>query len=184
MVHPQLETLTSEFLAALDRLHLLAAKVPDADWTRRRDPQRWSVAECVAHLNLTSTAYLPLIRTALTEAKAVGGPAPARYRRDPTGWLLWVMMGPPVRVRTQTIAAFVPEAGQAPDRLVAEFERLQDAQVAALREASGLPLGRVRITSPFNARLTYNLYSCFSILARHQHRHLWQAARVWPVDRR
>jgi hypothetical protein len=25
----------------------------------------------------------------------------------------------------------------------------------------------------------YNLYSCFTILPRHQHRHLWQAERVW-----
>jgi len=25
----------------------------------------------------------------------------------------------------------------------------------------------------------YNLYACFTILPRHQHRHLWQAERVW-----
>jgi len=37
----------------------------------------------------------------------------------------------------------------------------------------------VRVTSPFNARVRYNLYACFTILPRHQHRHLWQAERVW-----
>lgn len=179
-MHPQLDTLATEYLDALDRLHALVAAVPADRWPERRDPDRWSVSECVAHLNLTSQAYLPLIHDALAEARATGAAAPARYRRDPAGWLLWATMGPPVRIRTRTIAAFVPEGRQRPDQLVAEFERLQDAQVAALREASGLPLGRVRITSPFNPRLTYNLYSCFGILARHQHRHLWQADRVWP----
>jgi len=40
-------------------------------------------------------------------------------------------------------------------------------------------LSQVRVTSPFNARVRYNLYACFTILPRHQHRHLWQAERVW-----
>jgi len=25
----------------------------------------------------------------------------------------------------------------------------------------------------------YNLFACFTILPLHQHRHLWQAERVW-----
>jgi hypothetical protein len=63
--------------------------------------------------------------------------------------------------------------------IIDEFSRLQAEQIACVREADGLPLGRVRITSPFDARLKYNLYACFTILPRHQHRHLWQAERVW-----
>ena len=35
------------------------------------------------------------------------------------------------------------------------------------------------MTSPFNARMRYNLYAGFSTLPRHQHRHLQQAERVW-----
>jgi hypothetical protein len=44
-----------------------------------------------------------------------------------------------------------------------------------VHEAEGLPLHRVKIVSPFNARVRYNLFSALSILPRHQHRHLWQA---------
>jgi hypothetical protein len=47
-------------------------------------------------------------------------------------------------------------------------------------QADGLPLTAVRVTSPFNPRARHNLYACFTILPRHQHRHLWQAERVWP----
>jgi hypothetical protein len=178
-VHPQLEPLTVEFLEALDRLHLLVDRVAANRWAYRTDPKRWSVAECVAHLNLSSAAYLPLLTHAVAEARAVGTPAPGRYRHNPVGWLLWRTMGPPVRLRTRTIAAFVPSATAPAPQLVAEFEQLQEAQVALLRAADGLPLGRVMVTSPFNARVRYNLYSCFAILARHQHRHLWQAEQVW-----
>lgn len=178
-MHPQLDLLAEEFLEALDRLHLLADGVAANRWAYRTDPKRWSVAECVAHLNLTAVEYLPLLERAVAEARAIGGPAPRRHRHNPVGWLLWRTMGPPVRLRTRTIAAFVPAATAPATELVAEFERLQDLQMAQLRVADGLPLGRVRITSPFNARVRYNLYSCFAILARHQHRHLWQAEQVW-----
>lgn len=179
-MHPQLTALADEFLAALDRLHALVEVVPATDWPRRRHPARWSVAECVAHLNLTSRAYLPLLTAAVAEARALGGTAPRRHRRDPAGWLLWATMGPPVRIRTRTIAAFIPEAAADRDELVAEFERLQDAQLAVLGAADGLPLGRVRVASPFNPKVRYNLFACFGILVRHQHRHLWQAGQVWP----
>src|SRR5256886_2547279 len=93
--------------------------------------------------------------------------------------ILWATMGPPVRFRIKTIARFLPSGVAAPELLVQEFDRLQAAQLDCLAQADGLPLSQVRVTSPFNARVRYNLYACFTILPRHQHRHLWQAERVW-----
>jgi len=52
------------------------------------------------------------------------------------------------------------------------------------READGLPVDRIRIASPFDARLKYSLYAALTILPRHQHRHLWQAERVLEGLRR
>jgi hypothetical protein len=62
--------------------------VPAARWPQRPAPGRWSVAECIAHLNLTSTAFLQLLRPALDEARRSGHRPPSRYRRDPLGWIL------------------------------------------------------------------------------------------------
>ena len=58
-LHPQLQAIVSEFEQALARLHALAAELPEPAWTWRPAPKRWSVGECIAHLNLTSAAYLP-----------------------------------------------------------------------------------------------------------------------------
>jgi hypothetical protein len=63
--------------------------------------------------------------------------------------------------------------------MLAKFDRLQAEQVRYLEESDGRPLGRVRVDSPFSPGRSYNLYSCFTILARHQLRHLGQAERVW-----
>lgn len=177
-MHPQLEAVVREFRSAEARLRRLADAVPAGWWSRRADPARWSMAECVAHLNLTAAAFLPLIRTATAEARAIGGPPPARYRRDPVGWLLWRTAGPPVRHRVRTTAAFIPAEPGSEAGLLETFAARQVEQVEAVRHADGLPVHRVRITSPFNARLRYSLFSCLTILPPHQHRHLWQAERV------
>lgn len=177
-MHPQLQAIADDLHGARDRLRRLAATVPEPLWTRRPDPHRWSVAECVAHLNLTSAAYLPLLDSALAEARALREPAPRRYRRDPLGWLLWSVMAPPVRMRVRTTAPFVPEATASPQELVREFDHLQEEQLRRVEQADGLPLGKVRVPSPFDARVKYNLYACLGILPRHQHRHLWQAEQA------
>jgi hypothetical protein len=177
-MHPQLQVITDQFAAAQTRLHALAEATPEDWWSRRGDPARWSAGECVAHLNLTARAFLPLIRRALDEGRRAVSPPPSRYRRDPIGWLLWRSMGPPVRHRFRTTAPFVPSGAEPLARAVETFDRLQAEQMGCVADAEGLPLGALRITSPFNARIRYNLYSCLTILPLHQHRHLWQAEQV------
>jgi hypothetical protein len=135
----------------------------------------------VEHLNLTADAYLPLLRDALERARRLSGSAPRRYRRDPIGWILWRTQGPPVRRRMKTIPRFLPGSKRPHTELMAEFERLQDDQISCVRAADGLRLGQVWIRSPFDPRIRYNTYSCLTILSRHQHRHLWQAERVWAT---
>lgn len=173
-MHPQLETIAAEFRQA-QRLLAELARAPAAHWSARPAPTAWSAAECIAHLNLTSRAVLPRIRVGLQEARAIVAAPPRRYRRDPLGWLLWRTMAPPVRLRMKAPASFVPVSTAAPEALVAEFEALQRKQLACVEEADCLPITRVRVRSPFDARVRYNLYSCLSILPRHQLRHLVQA---------
>lgn len=177
-MHPQLEAIAADYEAARERLHRLARETPAKVWTRRPQPSRWSMAECVAHLNLTSAAFRLPVERALLLGRSLGAPPPKRYRRDPIGWLLWRVSGPPARHRTRTTAPFVPQGATPLAQLLEDFDRLQDEQQAWVRAASGLPLGELRIVSPFDARIRYNLYACLTILPRHQHRHLWQAEQA------
>jgi hypothetical protein len=184
-LHPQLAEVVGSLDEASSRLRRLAGELPPERWSARRDPDRWSVAECVAHLNLTSRAYLPLLMEALAEARAINAPIPERYRRDVRGWLIARMAGPMpglgrLRVgRMRTPVAFVPEGELPRERVLAEFEGLQEELAALVREGNGLPLGRVQVVSPFDARMRYTLWSAFTILPAHEHRHLEQAERVW-----
>lgn len=180
-MHPQIAAIVADFEAARARLRHLVDRTAAEAWSVRPAPERWSADECVAHLNLTARAFLPLLRAALAEARALGGTAPARLRRDPVGWLISTMSGPMRRVgrvrvgRVRTASAFVPTGDRPRDALVAEFDALQDEQIALVRDADGLPIDRVRIVSPFDARARYSAYSALYTLPRHQHRHIEQA---------
>ena len=180
-MNAQLKQVLEEYESAQQRAHVLAAAVPEVTWLRRPDPNSWSAGECLAHLNLTSLAFLPVLRDAIGKAREMPAPTSHRYRRDPIGWLLWKIMGPPVRFRVKTAPSFVPNANRTRDEMIAEFDIFQEEQIACVKEADGLPISRVKVPSPFDARVKYNLYACLSILPRHQHRHLWQAEGAWKT---
>ena len=177
--NPQLLVVTEDYLSALERLRLLDQEVDGERWGLRSQPQRWSVSECVAHLNVTSRFFIPELERAVREARSLGVAPVRRYRRDPVGWLLYKIMPPPVRFRAKAPSRLVPEANVAKDESIREFEQLQEVQVGLLHQVEGLAIDRVKVPSPFNSRISYNLFAAFSILPLHQHRHLWQAEQVW-----
>ena len=182
---PQLARIVAGFEQAQRRLHRLVDALPPERWAERRDPARWSVAECVAHLNLTGAAYVPLVRAALDEARRLPQRAVTRYRRDAVGVLIGMMAGPLPEVggvrlgRVRTAAPFVPTGDLTQAAVLGEFDRLQGEQIALVREADGLPIDRVTVRSPFDSRVRYNAYACLVILPRHHDRHLAQAEQVW-----
>jgi DinB superfamily len=177
-VQPQLDEIISEFNSASTRLRNLHRTIAPGAWTRRPSPESWSPGECVAHLNLTSLAMLPLVRQGLQDAQRLGRSATGPYRRDIIGWLVWRTISSPGRFKAKTISAFVPSSDRTAEEIMAEFDRLQAEQIAVTREADGLPIDRVKMTSPFNAKVRYNIFAALSILPRHQHRHLWQAEQA------
>lgn len=177
-MNAQLLEIADQLRGATARVHGLREAVPAERWPVRNDPDRWSVSECIEHLNLTSAAFVPLLEAGLEEARR-HQVTPGRYRRGFLGWALWKMTGPEARGRMQAPAAFVPERSPPAESAVSGFERWQRVLLELLMASDGLPIDRVTMTSPFNARMHYNLYAGLSTLPRHQHRHLQQAERVW-----
>lgn len=180
----QLTDVEREFESALDHVRRLVTSYDEALWRQRPASGGWSAAECVAHLNLTSEACLPSMDEGLTDARARGPDSTTRrFRRDPMGWLLWKGSQPNPRMKIKTGAPFVPTGDHPRDLLIADFERLQREQLALLRAADGLPIDRVKVKSAFIERIRYSLYSVFTILSIHQHRHLTQAERALEAVR-
>jgi hypothetical protein len=176
-MHPQLQQVVDEFETATARFRELVNRTTDDEWARRPAPEKWSVSECIAHLNLSAEAFVPKLRKAMDGLPRNVGTR--RMRRSAFGWMLWRIMPPPVRFsRAPTIPAMVPGSELDRATLTADFLRWQEEQLRLVRDADGTPIDRVRIRSPFSARVTYDVFSALSILPRHEHRHLWQAEQA------
>lgn len=175
---PQLRALAAEFAEARQRAHRLAHELPEEIWTLRPEPERWSIAEQILHLNLASRAYLPVIEEAIARWRdsATFGDGP--YRRDFLGWMLARLVEPPVRLRVKTRDAFVPVHLATSAKALRDFDRWQDRFAAALQSADGLALDRIEVASPYDPRLHLNLYSFLRTIPAHQRHHLWIGERL------
>jgi hypothetical protein len=183
-VQKQLAGIIESLESAQSRLRAITDKLSDKDWSKRPGPDRWSAADCVEHLNLTTRAYLPLLRDATARAREIGGVPRKHYRPDPLGWFMSMMMGPLHHLgrfqvgRVKTTPRFVPKGGHPRDQLLSDFVRLESDLLTLVRSGDGLPLDRVKIVSPFGGRIKHNAHSAMEIIARHQQRHIQQAERA------
>jgi hypothetical protein len=177
-MHPDLTPLSSQLESLRDEVTQLADAVDDTTWVTRPSPTSWSIGECVEHLLLTNEAFLPAMHEQLQRPEARARAAPARMRRGVIAWVLCRALEPPVRSRYPTTAPFVPAS--APPRTVTarNFVTSQEALLATIRLGDGVDLTRIRLVSPFDARLEYSFFSALHIIAAHQRRHLWQARRA------
>ena len=66
---------------------------------------------------------------------------------------------------------------------MAAFHAYQVQYIDRLRQSSGLDLARARVSSPAVNWLRIPLGSSFAVMAAHERRHLWQAARIVESQR-
>jgi hypothetical protein len=146
--------------------------------TRRPEPSKWSIAECLAHLNTTAGVVQRFMGKGIERGRKdkILGNEP--FNLGPKGKLLIWIATPPPKFRMRAPKAVAPPVKIAdPVAVLAEFMRVQDAWERLLKEAEGLDMGRIRVGprfSPFRCRLS----AAFPWMMAHQRRHLLQAENV------
>ena len=172
---PQLEEFSVELDDVSDLARGLVKSILPDDMRLRPEPDCWSVAECLEHLNLTSECFVQLISDAQQRAreKQVFGTEP--YKMDMMGRLLHWVTRPPARVKVQTSTKFQPSLIEPLEEVLPRFLSRQEQLKTEITNAAGLDLNRVKVQSPFSKWVKYNLFSCFMLIVAHERRHLWQA---------
>jgi hypothetical protein len=156
----------------------LAGGLDDEQINWQPSPAVWSIAQCLDHLNAGSRVYLAAMRDAEAVARRH-----AWRRRGPIqpGWpSRWFIrqLEPPPRIRMRAPGKIAPAPRAARSEVAGEFAR-QQAQVRELLfAAADLDLNRARFRNPFLAGIRFSLGTGFLVIAAHQRRHLWQAARL------
>jgi hypothetical protein len=146
------------------------------NWQPARE--RWSIGQCIEHLNLTTERYLPVLRDAEANARAKGllrqGPFALGFFES---WFLR-MMEPPPRRRIRTRRPFVAGTQLEPSRTLERFQSLNAQLGDCMRKAEGIDLKAVKVRSQFGP-VSWTLNGTFLMLLAHERRHVWQARQVW-----
>ena len=177
-MNPQLRQISTEINDATARARNVVENLHAGLAGRRPHPSSWSVEECIAHLTMTTDAFLAVIRPAIDRARNQQLlDAGTTFGMGLSARLLAWWLEPPYRTKSKTSAAFVPGSEQSA-RALPDFLDRQSRLLDLIAEADGLALDRIQIASPFAPRMKYNVYAAVRLIAVHQRRHLWQAEHV------
>jgi hypothetical protein len=141
-------------------------------------PNRWSIAECLEHMNATARAYLPAIDEGIADAIRYGAYAEGPFQYSLVGRIFSRMMEPPARFRMRTAPDKQPGPERPKRETLAGFRAYQVQYVDRLRQANGIDLSRSCVRSPLASWIRIPLGSAFASMAAHERRHLWQARKI------
>jgi DinB superfamily len=153
--------------------------ISDKQFNWKPSPEKWSIAQCLDHLN-SGWGALPKLDRAIAAAGERGIRGGGPYRHPLLGKVYLRFTEPPPKIRVSAPRRFRPVAERSISDVVPRFLGLQQEILARIESADGLDLGRIRLSSPISRRFRMSLGQWFAFLAAHERRHLWQA---WQVRR-
>ncbi len=162
------------FLKQFDRIHQEATwltrnlKARDLLWRPR--PNKWSIAEFLAHLAVVDGKELPQLRSTIEQARGQG-----IMGRGPFHYGMW--SGLFVKYLARAPATEAPNVKD-PEQAIGEFQRVQGQLRQLVREANGLDLSRIKMRLSHTPVLKLSLGQRFQLLAERDRRHLSRARKV------
>jgi DinB superfamily len=173
---------TEQLCEAMAAIDAAAAKLceglNDEQLTWAPYPERWSIAQNLAHLRTTTRVFLPVIDQALETYRTLQLHSHGPFRLTPYGRLLvWRMDARPV-FKMQAPQAIQPQVMEFPAEELKHFLFSQAAMRQRMENAEGLHLTALRFPSPLAKYVRVNLLEFFSMFNAHSRRHLQQAHKV------
>jgi hypothetical protein len=174
----------AQIVSELERMdrevaELLAALSPKQLNWQPDGGRSWSIGQCIDHLAKSNRIMVRAMSDALQSARAAGAPAAAGPLR--LSWIERLFVGslePPVRRRMKAAARAMPGSTLIHDELRREYAGANQAVRELALASRTFDLHRIRLASPFLRIFKYSLAAALAIIAAHDRRHLWQAARV------
>jgi hypothetical protein len=156
----------------------ITAPLNDQQFNWRPAAGKWSISECLAHLNTVNGADLPGLRAEIVRARQNGLTAKGPFRYGFLSRKFAAYMEPPPKIRVPAPKQYRPQPNLSKDQVVPEFLSIHDTLLDLIRDSNGLDLARVKVSTPISNVIKFSLGQCFALITAHDRRHLWQAWQV------
>jgi DinB superfamily len=143
---------------------------------QRHDPGKWSIAECLAHLNITAATVQGFMAQGIKQGKEEKKFGSGPFSIGPKGRLMVWIAEPPPKFRIRAPKRVRPPATiDDPLRVLPQFLNAQDEWERLMHEQEGLNLAKIKVgQGAFRVRLA----AALPWMMAHQRRHLLQAENV------
>ena len=160
------------------RVQSLVNGLPPDQFTKQPEPGKWSVAECILHLNTTAQVVQSLMEKAIAEGRRNNSVGSGPFGIGFKGRLLYWIAEPPPKFRIRAPRNVRPPSQiDNPVKLLPDFLKAQDEWERLIRESAGLDLAKIKIGPRFSA-FRMRLAGVVPWMMAHQRRHLLQAENV------
>lgn len=141
------------------------------------DGERWSIAECLDHVTVSTNVYLDAMESAMLGAPA--GKSAAEFRTAGLPSTKFTRsLEPPVTRKMTSPGKIRPRPTLNIEGILPQFLTTMDRVSATVRNTVNKDLNAVRFRNPLLPLLRFTVGSGFLIIAAHSRRHLWQAGQV------
>ena len=144
----------------------------------KRDPDSWSIAQCIDHIIVSNQKYFPVLESVVTGKHKMT----FWERKNPlthyTGKQMINTLGPVVSKKFQAPKLFLPSRSDLKPTIINDFIEHQKKLCTLLKKLIDPKFEKVVITSPVAALLTLKLTDVLQIIVAHEERHLQQMIRV------
>lgn len=178
-----LAVLITEFDANVSHAESLTVGLSREQFNWRPEAGRWSIGQCLAHLNTVNGGDLAPLREAIESgiARKQFGEGPFSYGLLSRKFV--ASMDAPAKRKFKAPKYYEPPPDADPAETLAEYRRIAAEMRGLAKSAAGLHLVRVKTTlpalpAPLRAVVKMPLGARFELIAAHGRRHLWQAEQV------
>ena len=169
---PEIDAFRTQFEQLSADADALVAPLSDEQFTWQPQPDAWSVAQCIDHLNATARLYLPMLDEGIADAIRRGLYSPGPFSYNWIGRLLaWVVEPPRGSAPRRRRRSSRRRAGRATRSWRRSARTRCSTSIGCGRPTASTSRGRAS-ASPVASWIRMPLGSGFAMMIAHERRHL------------
>lgn len=156
----------------------LSEDLTEEHFNKRPGKNKWSVAECIDHLNASYNAYAPIIKNVIENSANDSITNPDEFKSRIFFRFFTSFLEPPYRMKVKTFTIFMPDEKLNKNDTLKKFYNSTNEFIDFINRSEKVDIKKTIITSPVSDKLRFQLGELYPFMAAHIRRHIWQAKIV------